>query len=168
MFRVCILIAALPILISGYITTYNLGFYNYSPFPTLLRRDYTAFRCWLSCAERAAIMCFYLGYKDTGNAVRPSSFTFDPAVDRSCQQLTTAAYSSGYDRYLCKARLFKMIYTFYIWYFNSNLIDILGSIDVYFRLNLKQNKKLFWGIFWYTKFIWRFSINYLISLTILE
>lgn len=97
MLRVFIFLV-LPIFISAFITTYNLPFVNNSPFKTLLRRDYTAFTCWLSCAERAAIMCFYLGYKDTGTAARPSSFTFDPAVDRSCQQLTTNAYSNGYDR----------------------------------------------------------------------
>lgn len=98
MFRLCLFLA-LPIFITGFITTYNLPFYNGSPFTSLTRRDYTAFTCWLSCTERAAIMCFYLGYKDTGNAARPSSFTFDPAVSANCQQTKTTAYSNGYDRY---------------------------------------------------------------------
>lgn len=104
-FRTSLIFLALPLLISGFISTYNLGFYNFSPFPNLLRRDYTAFTCWLECNERAAIMCFYLGFKDTGNAARPSSFTFDPKVDRSCQQTTTNAYSNGYDRFVC----FKLV-----------------------------------------------------------
>ena len=95
--RVCLALA-LPIFISAFITNYDLDFTNNSPFQNLLRRDYTAFTCWLSCAERAAIMCFYLGYKDTGNAARPTSFYLDKSVNSSCQQFNTNAYSNGYDR----------------------------------------------------------------------
>ena len=98
MFRVCMIFALLPLLISAFINNYNLDFTNKSPFKNLLRRDYMAFTCWLSCAERAAVMCFYLGYKDNGNASRPTSFTFDPAVNKTCQQTQTVAYSNGYDR----------------------------------------------------------------------
>ena len=80
---------------------YNLEFFNFSPFPNLYRRNYTAFTCWLSCKDRATVMCHYLGFEDTGNADRPSSFTYDPVVPRSCQQLTTGSYNSvknGWDR----------------------------------------------------------------------
>lgn len=97
MYRVCLALA-FPIFLSAFITDYNLNFTNNSPFKSLLRRDYTAFTCWLSCEERAAIMCFYIGYKDTGSAARPTSFTIDKAVDRNCQQFTTNPYSNGYDR----------------------------------------------------------------------
>lgn len=89
---------ALPIFISAFITNYDLAFTNKSPFQNLTRRQYTAFTCWLSCVERAAVMCFYIGYKDTGNATRPTSFYIDPVVNRTCQQFTTNAYGNGYDR----------------------------------------------------------------------
>lgn len=101
MFKLLIL-SLLPFLsLSKFTPDYKLEFFNFSPFPNLHQRDYTAFKCWLSCDERATIMCHYMGFKDIGNAPRPSSFTFDPQVPRSCQQLTTNSYNSienGWDR----------------------------------------------------------------------
>lgn len=97
MFR-AFLIILLPILISSTSKTPSLLFTNKSPFKNLTRRDYVGFTCWISCADRATVMCFYFGQKDTGNASRPTTFTYDPKVNKTCQQLTSAAYSHGYDR----------------------------------------------------------------------
>lgn len=96
------LLALLPLMSHARFTSgYDLEFFNFSPFQTLYRRDYTEFTCWLSCSDRATVMCHYLGFEDNGNAARPSSFTFDPKVERSCQQLSTGSYNSvvnGWDR----------------------------------------------------------------------
>ena len=70
-------------------------------FPNLYQRNYTGFTCWISCPDRATVMCHYKGFKDTGNAPRPSSFTYDPMVPRSCQQLSFKSYNliqNGWDR----------------------------------------------------------------------
>lgn len=95
-------LAVLPMLILARFTPdYPLKFYNFSPFPNLYQRNYTAFTCWLSCEDRATVLCHYMGFEDTGDAPRPSSFTFDPMVPRTCQQLTTGSYNSvqnGWDR----------------------------------------------------------------------
>lgn len=88
----------LPVFISANVDINDLSFANQSPFQNLLRRDYIGYTCWLSCVERAAILCFYLGYVDTGNASRPTSFTLDPIIDKNCQQKSTKAYGNGYDR----------------------------------------------------------------------
>lgn len=81
--------------------TFDFEIASNSPYKNkLLKRDYTAFTCWLSCKERATVMCHYRGYFDTGNASRPSKFTFDPDVDKNCQQKSTKSYSNGYDRFV--------------------------------------------------------------------
>lgn len=93
---------ALPLLIaSNFTPDYELEFFNFSPFPDLYRRDYIAFTCWLSCKDRATVMCYYMGFEDVGDANRPSNFLYDPGVTRTCQQNSTGTYNSvqnGWDR----------------------------------------------------------------------
>jgi len=101
-FLIALLVACVPIMAAGsFLQKPQLNFVNLSPFRQLHRRDYSEFTCWLACSERATVMCHYFGFKDTGNAARPSSFSFDPQVSRDCQQKTTNSYASvyaGYDR----------------------------------------------------------------------
>lgn len=98
------ILALFPLLgLARFTPDYNLEFFNFSPFPDLYRRNYTVFTCWLSCKDRATVMCHYMGFPDEGNAARPSSFTYDPVVPRTCQQTSTGTYNSvynGWDRYL--------------------------------------------------------------------
>lgn len=61
---------------------------------SLYQRDYTAFTCWLSCQDRATVMCEYKGTKDVGNAKRPSKFNYDPVVGKECQQKSLKTYNS--------------------------------------------------------------------------
>lgn len=90
-----IISAVLPLLIvANFTPNYQLSFFNFSPFPELYRRNFTVFTCWLSCKDRATVMCHYMGFEDQGNADRPSSFTYDPIVPRTCQQNSTATYNS--------------------------------------------------------------------------
>lgn len=49
---------------------YSLEFYNFSPFQSLYKREYTAFTCWLSCEARATVLCHYMGFEDVGDAPR--------------------------------------------------------------------------------------------------
>jgi len=74
-------------------------FVNLSPFRQLHRRDFSEFTCWLSCSERATVLCHYFGFPDHGNVKRPSGFTFDKKVLRDCQQLSTKSYNSTYKGY---------------------------------------------------------------------
>jgi endonuclease G len=65
---------------------------------SLLRLDYEGFSVWLDCKERAPIKFRYNAQRDAGNEPRKENFSFDPAVSRDCQQLSTKAYGNGYDR----------------------------------------------------------------------
>lgn len=69
-------------------------------FLNLYKQDYIEFTCWLSCPDRATVMCHYKGTVDKGNAKRPTSFKFDPNVSKKCQQNSTKSYNSvknGFD-----------------------------------------------------------------------
>jgi endonuclease G len=63
---------------------------------TLLQ--YQQFELEHNCAERAADRFYYELSYDTGSASRPSGFYTDPNYSKQCQQFSTSAYGSGYDR----------------------------------------------------------------------
>lgn len=93
-----IFLIALPLMIgSNFTPDYQLEFFNFSIFPELYRRDYTAFTCWLSCKDRLTVMCHYMGFPDEENHPRNQSFAKDPLVPATCQQTSTATYNSIQD-----------------------------------------------------------------------
>lgn len=101
MFRLALLSILPFFILANFSYDTDLDFFNLSPFYDLSRRNFNGFTCWLSCSERATVMCHYIGLKDEGNAERPSSFNYDPVVSRDCQQKSTSSYQSvheGWDR----------------------------------------------------------------------
>ena len=73
-------------------------FINNSPFQNIQMREFKLFTDWLSCEERGAVLFYYKTVPDTGNLPRLSSFRFDPEFPRECQQKSSNAYGSIYDR----------------------------------------------------------------------
>jgi endonuclease G len=63
---------------------------------TLLQ--YQQFQLEHNCPDRTAQRFYYKLSYDTGSASRPSSFYTDPKYSKQCQQFSTSAYGSGYDR----------------------------------------------------------------------
>ena len=76
----------------------GLEFINNSTFQNIQMRKFKLFTHWLSCEERGAVLFNYKTVPDTGNLSRLSSFRFDPGFPKQCQQKSTNAYGSLYDR----------------------------------------------------------------------
>jgi DNA/RNA endonuclease G (NUC1) len=60
--------------------------------------EYDGFKIWLDCSRRGPRRFSYLAEKDVGDLPRKKKFKFDKNVSRHCQQKSTAAYGSQYDR----------------------------------------------------------------------
>ena len=66
----------------------------------IIDQDYNGFRLIYDCTDRTALHYRYTLQADTGNAARPSSFTFDPTLPAGClQQTSTASYESVHPGY---------------------------------------------------------------------
>jgi endonuclease G len=76
----------------------NLSFVNHGEHKNLLERKFSEFTTWISCEERLPILFNYMLNSTNGNMNRSSSFRFDPQVNRSCQQISTAGYGFTYER----------------------------------------------------------------------
>ena len=66
-----------------------------------IRKDYQGFTLWIDCERKAAVRFYYHLERDVGNVERDNDFSFDPEMDRSCQQTSTATYeprSLDFDR----------------------------------------------------------------------
>jgi endonuclease G, mitochondrial len=64
----------------------------------ILKLNYEGFTLWLDCNRRGAVKFRYNAQRDTGSFKRNSRFFLDPNVPTECQQTSTKAYGSGYDR----------------------------------------------------------------------
>ena len=60
--------------------------------------NYNGFTLNFDCANKTALRWSYNLTIDTGTTKRPSSFYKDPNLPSECQQKSTTAYGSGYDR----------------------------------------------------------------------
>lgn len=60
--------------------------------------DYTGFTVWIDCSKRGAVKFRYTPQRDTGSFKRYDDFFLDPNVPSECQQLSSKAYGSTYDR----------------------------------------------------------------------
>ena len=88
------------IFVAFVLNQYSEGFefVNKSPFQNLMKREFKLFTDWLVCEERGAALFYYKTVPDTGNLPRLGSFRYDPEFPRECQQKSTTAYGSIYDR----------------------------------------------------------------------
>jgi len=66
---------------------------NVSYAQTLVEQQYTHYKLWLDCKERASIAFSYVASKDKGNKTKYTSFYDDPSLPQSCQQLSRKAYN---------------------------------------------------------------------------
>jgi endonuclease G len=64
----------------------------------ILKLNYEGFTLWLDCNRRGTVKFRYNAQRDTGSFKRNSRFFLDPNVPSECQQTSTKAYGSGYDR----------------------------------------------------------------------
>ena len=64
----------------------------------ILKLDYSGFTLWLDCTKRAPIKFQYVAQRDTGSFKRYDKFSLDPKVPKECQQYSSKAYGSKYDR----------------------------------------------------------------------
>jgi len=64
----------------------------------ILKLNYDGFTLWLDCNRRGAVKFRYNAQRDAGSFKRNSRFFLDPNVPSECQQTSTKAYGSGYDR----------------------------------------------------------------------
>jgi endonuclease G len=86
------------LLFIGLVLVDCLNFVNNSPFKNLIERNFSAFKVWISCEERLPMLFNYKLNSTNGNLNRTSFFTYDPMVNRSCQQKSTAGYKFNYER----------------------------------------------------------------------
>ncbi|NQY48935.1 MAG: DNA/RNA non-specific endonuclease [Colwellia sp.] len=59
----------------------------------LVEQQYTHYKLWVDCKERASIAFYYVASEDKGNKTKYNSFYDDPSLPQSCQQLSREAYS---------------------------------------------------------------------------
>ncbi len=64
----------------------------------VIKLNYDGFTLWLDCTKRGAVKFRFNAQRDTGSFKRNSRFFLDPNVPNECQQTSTKAYGSGYDR----------------------------------------------------------------------
>lgn len=64
------------------------------PSTEIVRLDYEGFTVWIDCASRGAIKFRYNAQRDWGAEKRLGTFSLDPDVPESCQQISTASYKT--------------------------------------------------------------------------
>lgn len=64
----------------------------------IVKLDYEGFTIWVDCSRRGAVKFRYNAQRDNGNEKRYDKFFIDDNVPAECQQTTSKAYGSEYDR----------------------------------------------------------------------
>ena len=89
---------ALTLFIVSALVAFNAQAHASKDDSQVLQLDYKGFTVWLDCDKRGAVKFEYVAHKDDGDLPRDSSFHYDLATDRGCQQTSTGDYGQDYDR----------------------------------------------------------------------